>query len=227
MDCQNWVDEVVFDFQAISDARIAGGQAAYMKNQFVFFGVKTPDRRNVQKKYFNKKVLPSKKEAFFIVEILWNKKERELHYFAQELVFKYRKEMEQQDIVFFEWMAKHNSWWDTIDFIAPKLMGAYFIKFPNERKKWVNKWVASDNFWLQRCAILFQLKYKEKTDTELLTYVIQGLSDTNEFFIRKAIGWVLREYAKTDAQWVRNFVANYELSNLSRREALKYLGGLQ
>ena len=133
--------------------------------------------------------------------------------------------MQQQDIVFFEWMAKHNAWWDTIDFIAPKLMGEYFKQFPDERKKWINKWLVSDNFWLQRCAILFQLKYKQETDLGLLADIIQKLSSSEEFFIRKAIGWVLREYAKTDPVWVRAFVANHELSNLSRREAMKYLGG--
>lgn len=224
MDCNDWVKEVIKDFQAISDASIAKGQAAYMRNQFTFFGVKTPNRQIIQKKFFDKSLLPQKKEAFQIIEILWGKKERELHYFAQELMFKYRKSMQQQDILFFEWMAKHNAWWDTIDFIAPKLMGEYFKQFPEERLKWINKWVASDNFWLQRCAILFQLKHKQETDLDLLADIIQKLSNSEEFFIRKAIGWVLREYAKTDPFWVRAFVENHELSNLSRREAMKYLG---
>jgi 3-methyladenine DNA glycosylase AlkD len=215
---------IILDLQSASSAEIAAGQAAYMKHRFQFFGVKTPTRKELQKPYFEKNNLPPKEDAFQMIRELWMAPQRELHYFAQELAYKYKRQIEFEDIEFFEWMAKNNSWWDTIDFIAPKLMAEYFLKFPNERQKWVDKWLSSDDFWLQRCAILFQLKYKEKTDTELLAFVIQRLSHSNEFFIRKAIGWILREYARTDAQWVRDFVAHHELSNLSKREALKWVG---
>ena len=212
---------IIEELQTVGSPEIAAGQAAYMKHRFQFFGVKSPTRREFQKPYFEKSNLPTKEDAFQIVRDLWMEPQRELHYFAQEFAYKYKRQFELNDIVFFEWMAKNNSWWDTIDFIAPKLMAEYFLKFPGERKKWVDKWLDSENFWLQRCAILFQLKYKENTDLELLSYVINRLSHSKEFFIRKAIGWILREYARTDADWVRDFVANHELSSLSKREALK------
>jgi 3-methyladenine DNA glycosylase AlkD len=215
---------IINDLESAGSVEIATGQAAYMKHRFPFFGVKTPARHLIQQPYLEKSGLPSKDEAFQVVRDLWGEPQRELHYFAQELAYTYQQQFELEDIVLFEWMAKNNSWWDSIDFIAPKLMGSYFKKFPNERKKWVDKWLHSDDFWLQRCAILFQLKYKHTTDLELLTYIITRLAHSNEFFIRKAIGWILREYAKSDAQWVRDFVAHHELSNLSKREALKWVG---
>lgn len=215
---------IVHDFFAVGSPSVRLGQANYMKNRFQFFGVTTPIRRQLQRPYLLKENLPRKSEAFHLVRELWQQPQRELHYFAQELVYKYKREFELEDIELFDWMAKHNSWWDTIDFIAPKLMAEYFLLFPNERDKWINKWLVADDFWLQRCAILFQLKYKDKTDVQLLSSVILKLSHSNEFFIRKAIGWILREYARTDAEWVRDFVENIALSNLSKREALKHIG---
>jgi len=123
----------------------------------------------------------------------------------------------------FEYMVTHKSWWDTIDFIAVKLMGAYFKMYPEEIEVYIEKWLKSNNIWLQRCALLFQLKYKEGLDTNLLKYVINSLLGSKEFFINKAIGWVLREYSRTNPKWVREFVDKTELNPLSRREALRLM----
>lgn len=115
------------------------------------------------------------------------------------------------------------SWWDTIDVIAPKILGSWFKRYPEHIKPTITRWLKSDNIWLQRSCVLFQLKYKEKTNTQLLSSVIDQLKDSKEFFLRKSIGWVLREYAKTDAEFVKDFVNSRELSPLSRREATKHL----
>jgi len=109
------------------------------------------------------------------------------------------------------------------DLIAPSLVGYHFQEYPEERQDYINKWIHSGNIWLQRSCILFQLKYKNAVDTRLMASIILELSDHKEFFIRKAIGWMLREYSKTDPGWVVRFVQNHELSGLSRREALKWL----
>jgi len=154
---------------------------------------------------------------------LWHKPQRDYHYFAQELLFKYHQHFEKKDITIFEFMAVHNSWWDTVDFIATKLMGTYFKKFPENRKIYVEKWLKSNNIWLQRSALLFQLKYKERLDTQVLAAAINSLIGSKEFFINKAIGWVLREYSRTNPQWVLDFVYNTNLHSLSRREALRLL----
>ena len=211
------------EFEKNANSLISKGQEAYMKNNFEFYGIKTPLRRKIQKPFLAKDYLPIKESLKEIVEILWMKPQREYQYFTQELVFKYAKNFEKQDIKLFEFMVENNSWWDTTDFIAPKLMGEYFKKYPQERMKYIEKWLASNNIWLQRCAVIFQLNYKEDLDTEILTYVINRLLGSTEFFINKAIGWVLRNYSRINANWVIEFSKKTELSKLSRKEALRLL----
>ncbi|HZH85731.1 MAG TPA: DNA alkylation repair protein [Brumimicrobium sp.] len=208
-------------FEACANPSIAKGQAAYLKNKFSFFGLKTPFRRDLQGPFLRKENLPEKKKAFKMIKELWDAPQRELHYFGQEFFFKYAKQFKEKDILFLEYMITHNSWWDTIDFIATKPLAEYFKQFPEARRKVVDRWLTSDNIWLQRSAILFQLKYKAETDLELLTDIILKLSVSKEFFIKKAIGWILREYSRTDEKWVLDFVENNELQPLSKREALK------
>ncbi len=116
-----------------------------------------------------------------------------------------------------------NSWWDSIDFISPKLVGYVFKTYPELIPTYTDKWIESDNFWLQRSAILFQLKYKQNTDFELLKSIILRLNTEEEFFIRKSIGWALREYSKTNPKAVKDFIENNELKPLSAKEGLKFI----
>lgn len=222
---QTYLKTLQSEFESNSNPKIAKEQKAYLKDNFEHFGIKTPQRREIQKPFLSKEFLPKKSEAFQIVKTLWQKPQREYHYFAQELVFKYKKELEKDDIELFEFMILNNSWWDTIDFIAPKLINQYFKSFPEERDFYVEKWLESENIWLQRSAILFQLKDKEKIDIHLLTSSIAFLIPSKEFFINKAIGWILREYSRTNPNWVIDFVEKNEseLSNLSKREALRLI----
>jgi 3-methyladenine DNA glycosylase AlkD len=219
----DFVDALATEFQSETNAEIASGQKAYMKNLFEFYGVKAPVRQQIQKPFFNKKFLPPKSDLESITKILWDKPQREFQYFAQEFVQCYTKHLEKKDIRLFEFMITHKSWWDTVDFIASKLVGAYFKSFPAERDKNIDKWITSGNIWLQRTAILFQLKYKEAVDTEILSQVIQALLGSDEFFINKAIGWMLREYSKTNPEWVLDFCNRTSLDKLSRREALRLI----
>ena len=198
-------------------------QKAYMRHQFQFYGLIATARREIQKPFFIKEYLPQKSEIEHIIKTLWEKPQREYQLFAQELAFKYVKQLELKDINLFEFMVTNKSWWDTVDFIANKLMGEYFKTFPNKKEKYVTKWLKSNNMWLQRSALLFQLKYKNKIDTVLLSSTINSLLNSKEFFINKAIGWVLREYSRTNPNWVIEFVNNTELSTLSKKEALRLL----
>ncbi|MGV6861293.1 MAG: DNA alkylation repair protein [Putridiphycobacter sp.] len=211
------------ELKANANTEIALQQKAYLKDKFEFFGLKTPVRRSVLKPFLQKSALPSQKDAYQLVKALWQKPQREFHYFAQELAFKYVKNFQLEDIQLFEWMVANQSWWDTVDFIAVKLMGAYFKKFPEMRYEYCRKWLQSENMWLQRSALLFQLKYKSEVDTELMTTNIEALLGSKEFFINKAIGWILREYSRTNPQWVKTFVQTHELAHLSRKEALRLL----
>lgn len=158
-----------------------------------------------------------------IVNECWLLPHREYKYFAMELMVKMREKVGHDAIYLYERLITDGSWWDSIDLIAPSLVGFHFQQYPEERSNYINKWIASENIWLQRTCILFQLKYKLNTDTRLLSGIILKLKDSKEFFIRKAIGWILREYSKTDPGFVIRFVQTHELSGLSHREAIKWL----
>ena len=215
--------QIVSIFSTSGNLKTAKEQAAYMKNKFAFFGLKTPFRRDLQRPFLLKGNLPEKQDAFKMVEELWRAPQRELHYFSQELLFKYAQQFEKSDVSLLEMLITQNSWWDTIDFIATKPLAEYFKLFPEERLEVVDRWLDSGNIWLQRSALLFQLKYKSETDLFLLTRVVLKMADSKEFFIQKAIGWILREYSKTDPKWVLDFVKTNELQPLSVREALRII----
>ena len=221
---QTYITELQKVFQENANDQKAAQQSAYLKNKFVFYGLTSPQRRVIQKPFLTRQYLPTKETGFQICRELCLKPQREFHYFSQELVSKYQKQVEREDIVLFEWMITNNSWWDTVDFIAVDLVGNYLMKFPEERRQIVDKWLKSSNIWLQRSCLLFQLKYKTNTDTHFLSYCIENLIGSKEFFINKAIGWILRQYSRTDANWVTNFIENHpRLANLSRKEALRLL----
>jgi len=223
MDKPQFIDALENEFMANANDLLALKQKAYVRNKFEFYGLKTTERRVIQKPFLMNNFLPKKRDAIAIIKTLWKKPQREFHHFSQELAFKYVNELQKTDIDLFEYMVMHNSWWDTVDFIANKLMGAYFKKYPEQRKAYVEKWITSNNIWLQRSSLLFQLKYKSNVDTVLLSYIINSLLGSNEFFINKAIGWLLREYSRTNPKWVITFTENTTLSTLSKREALRLI----
>jgi len=217
------INTLEFELALHVNPKIALEQKAYMRNQFEFYGIKSTERREIQKPFFIKEFLPKKDELENIVKLLWEKPQRDYQYFSQELAFKYVKQLEKKDIELFEYMVTHKSWWDTVDFIAANLMGAYFKKYPEQINVTIKKWLNSNNIWLQRSALLFQLKYKENLDTVLLASTINSLLGSKEFFINKAIGWILREFSKTNPKWVLEFAGKTALSSLSRKEALRLI----
>jgi len=203
---KEFTTDLIAAFEVRANPVIAAGQKAYMKDRSEFFGVKSPERREVQRPFFTKENRPLKNEVEGVVRELWLQPQREMQYVAQELLAKYVKQLEERDIDLLEFMITHKSWWDTVDFIAANLVGPLFKTNHDLRNEYIDKWLDSENIWLQRTCILFQLKYKEDLNTELLSAIIQYIPPTKEFFINKAIGWILREYAKTDREWVINFV---------------------
>ena len=211
------------EFIRIQDSTTAEKQKAYMRNQFEFFGLKAGPRREVSKPFLDKEHLPDINNLELLMKNLWEKPEREFQMFALDLIVKYSKIFEEKHLEFFEYLIVNKSWWDTVDVVAVKCVGQYFKKFPDKRDIVIEAWLKSDNIWLQRTCLIFQLKYKTEMDTFLLEHCIKTLNGTKEFFINKAIGWVLREYSRTDANWVVEFVENNELSKLSKKEALRLL----
>ena len=216
-----FVKSLRLEFEAHANPKIAAQQKAYLRDQFLFYGLKTPVRRAIQKPFLVREYLPPKENLNALIRLLWQRPQREYHYFAQELMQKYIKQLAKDDIYLFEYMITENSWWDTVDYIAPKLIGEYFKRFPEERGPYVEQWLLSENIWLQRSCLIFQLLSKEKMDKEFLAYVINSLLGSKEFFINKAIGWVLRDYSRTNPKWVMQFVERTPLHPLSEREAIR------
>ncbi|WP_421868950.1 DNA alkylation repair protein [Marinoscillum sp.] len=210
-------------FTENANASVASQQQAYLKNKFEHFGIKSPIRREITKPFLTKDNLSEQSELTEIIQSLWNQPEREFQAFGLDLSSKYVRRLDASCINLFEYMTVHKSWWDTVDFIATNLMGPYFKKYPDQLPVRTEKWLQSENIWLQRCAILYQLKWRNDLDTERLTKTIQRLKDTKEFFLNKAIGWILREYSKTNPEWVLHFVNTTELNSLSKREALRLI----
>lgn len=223
MHISTFIQALEKEFIHHSNNELAKQQSKYLRNQFYFYGMTTPARRAIQHPFLVKEFLPSKKETFEIIQIMWNKPQREFQYFAQELAFKFIKQPDIEDIVLYEFMISNKSWWETVDFIAVKLVGNYFKAFPTKIDFYVEKWLLSNNIWLQRTALLFQLKYKSELNPVLLSSTIQSLLGSKEFFINKAIGWILREYSRTNPKWVITFVSKNALHPLSEREALRLL----
>ncbi len=220
---KDYIKTLEIEFKAQKNPENALKQKKYLKNKFEFYGLTTPQRRAIQKPFLQKEYLPIKDELKDIIIKLWEKPQREFQHFALDLSYKYLKKIEKQDIKLFEYMILNKSWWDTVDGVAPKLVAEYFLKFPEQRNKYTEKWLDSNNIWLQRSTLIYQLFYKEDLDTEFLDYAINRLLGTKEFFINKAIGWILRQYSRTNPVWVEGFVEKTELSGLSKREALRLI----
>jgi len=210
-------------FEAQRNASYAVNMKSYMKDQFEYYGIRSPIRREIQKNHFKSHGLPKRADIEGVVKECWGRKEREMHYFGMEVLDKYLRKNDEVFIELIEYMVVNKSWWDTVDGIASWLIGTTFKRHPELIVPQTRKWMDSGNIWLQRCCLLFQLKYKKTTDTELLYSYILELADNKTFWIRKAIGWILREYSKTNPDAVIEFVNKHQLSNLSRNEALKVI----
>ena len=209
-------------FQEKSNSENAVEMAKYMRNHFSFFGIKTEERRVIFKYIWKENQVEVKKNPREIALKLFSKTERELQYCAIEIIIKQLKgKYKKDDIKLIEKLLITNSWWDSVDTIAKNILGKYLIEYPLETEKVIQRFSNSENMWLNRSAILFQLGYKQKTNFEILKSECEKHKKSNEFFIQKAIGWALREYGKTNPEAVRNFVANGNLKPLSTKEALK------
>lgn len=195
---------------------------AYMKNQFTFLGIRAGERKKLVAAYLKENGAPQDLLEFTIA--LFAEEEREFQYVAIDLLSRYGKKQPSEAIKVYEQLIVTKSWWDTVDGLAGTVVSNHFKLYPELIPTYNEAWINGDNIWLARTAILFQLKYKEKTDVDLLFSNCEKWLDSKEFFIQKAIGWALRQYAKVDSGAVRQFVNSHSLAPLSRREALKHIG---
>jgi 3-methyladenine DNA glycosylase AlkD len=218
----SFVNTLELNFQKHSNPENAFAMSKYMKNNFPFFGIKTEERRRIFKEICKENKEEVSAKAREIALDLYSKPQREFHYCAIEILIKELKgNYKKEDIEPIEKLITNNSWWDSVDTISKYILGEYLLEFPMETKNVINRFSKSENMWLNRSAILFQLGYKQKTDFEILKAECNNHKISKEFFIQKAIGWALREYAKTNPEEVKNFVVNNNLMPLSTKEALK------
>lgn len=218
-----YVERLTRIFESNRNDENAGPMEKYMKNHFPFLGIKSPRRMELEKQFFNESGMV--KEPFnrqFVLQ-LWDKPEREYQYTALAYIGKYLKKLEKRDLPFIEQLITSKSWWDTVDALSPKAVGAIAKRHPEVIKETIDLWAGHENFWLRRAALLFQLKYKVDTTEELLYSYILKNADSKQFFIQKAIGWALREYSKTNPLSVKEFIAGNTLAPLSVREGSKYI----
>jgi len=210
-------------FNQAANAADAVFMKKYMLNQFEYFGIRSAQQKEIRRRFFKEYGLPDKALLPEIIQWNWQLPEREYQYFGIDLTERMFKKPEANAIDIIEFMILNKSWWDTVDWIASHHAGTYFRKFPDLIIPRTSAWMDSGNMWLQRTALLFQLKYKANTDQELMFEYMRRLKESKEFFIRKAIGWALREYSKVSPEIVIEFVEKTDLSGLSRREALKWI----
>lgn len=218
----SFIDALETTFQEYCNPENAAAMAKYMRNNFSFFGIKTDKRRLILKKIWKENQQEVAENTRAIALHLFEKQQREFHYCAIEILMKQlKRNYKKEDIQLIEKLLTTNSWWDTIDTIAKNILGEYLLEFPEEAHLVIKRFSNSKNMWLNRSAILFQLGYKEKTNFDLLKAECEKYKNSTEFFIQKAIGWALREYAKINPEAVKTFVTNTNLKPLSNKEALK------
>ncbi len=210
-------------FEQNADPVQAAPMKKYMRDQFEYLGIKTPLNAVLQRQFFKEFSFPALSDLDSILRDLWSLPQREFQYVAVSLLSKFNKQIPAKSIKTIEYLLVTKSWWDTVDSIAGGTVGVHFQRFPEVRENYLARWRASDNFWLRRTTILFQLNYKKETDFDLLCEIIRENLNSKEFFINKAIGWALRQYARTDPKVVKRFVNTTPLHPLSRREAMKHL----
>jgi 3-methyladenine DNA glycosylase AlkD len=208
-------------FRAAADPEKAVQMKAYMRGQFPFLGIAMPERKKLSRAFLKGKS-ESKPDWDFVFEC-WEQPEREFQYLAVGYLSECAPRLTADDIPKLRELAVTKSWWDTIDGLDV-IVGDIAFRFPQVNDTLL-AWSTCDNFWLRRIAIDCQLRRKENTDTSLLEQIIVNNLGQTEFFINKAIGWSLREYSKTNPDWVRGFVERFKdkLAPLSVREASKYI----
>lgn len=218
------IPELRDELEEVANPDKVAGMEAYLKGRFSCLGVSSPDRNDVAKPLLKAVRTASEDELLTFVQACWDEPEREFHYIGADALRRGAKKLSANSFDDVRTFIETNSWWDTVDNLASNTVGPMLTNHP-ELLTHMDDWIDDPNMWIARTAIIYQLKYKDAADGErIFEYALRRASDT-EFFIRKAIGWALRQHSRVDPDGVRTFVeANAEvLSGLTKREALRLL----
>jgi 3-methyladenine DNA glycosylase AlkD len=209
----------------IGDPERAAGMAAYLKTEMPFYGVPNPECKRVYKEMRRRFPISSRAEYVAAIEAFWAQPHREEKYCAIRVAMDYPEYTTIGSVPLYRRMIVEGAWWDFVDDIAIRLVGRVLLADRDRMHPKLDRWIDDPNMWIRRTAILSQVKHKNQTDQEQLFCYCLKRADEKEFFIRKAIGWALREYAKTAPEAVREFALAHreQLSGLSFREATKHI----
>ncbi|MFJ9247485.1 DNA alkylation repair protein [Streptomyces sp. NPDC101776] len=219
------LERLTATYGAAADPERAVPMRAYMKDVAPFLGLTTPVRRALSRTVLEGTPRPDEADCTAIALRCWELPEREYQYFAVDYLRRHVRHCTSGFLPVARHLVSTVPWWDTVDALASHVVGGLVAADPRLTAD-MDVWIVDDDLWVARTALLHQLRYKERTDTARLFAYCLRQSGHPDFFIRKAIGWCLREYAKTDPEAVRDFLAREKgrFAPLSVREALKNIG---
>ena len=215
---------IVESFASHQDTSRAEGMSAYMKNHFPFLGISSPRRRQLAQRALAGLPRPEARDLADLARSLWRRPEREFQYAAIDQLRKATRRLPDGFLTELRWMIVTKSWWDSCDPLAGTVVGGIVYRFPASSSV-MEGWILDDNLWIRRAALLHQLKWKEQCDQDRLFRFCLLTMEEKDFFIRKAIGWALRQHARVAPDEVSRFLTENRprLSGLSFREAAKHL----
>ena len=225
MDADALVDLATARLTEAADPAKAAPMAAYLKTDTPFYGVQKAGRLSVERELVKRYPPESRADYRRAVVALWNRPHREERYLAIDYARAFPRYITLSSIPLYRRMIVEGAWWDFVDAIAIHLVGEVLLNQREATTSRVAAWIDDPNLWLRRSSIIGQIGHKESTDTRFLFDACRRRMHETEFFIRKAIGWALRDYARTDPSAVRSFALAHqsEMSGLSFREATKHL----
>lgn len=219
--------ELVARFRAAANPTRAKSQQAYMKTTMAFWGISNGDLQKICREVFVHHPVTTKEDWLAVAQHLWRKADHREEWFAaiEWTGIRAARAWQQADVLpLYEEMITSSSWWDTVDTLAAHRVGTLLKNDPRKLRPLLLRWSKDEHLWKQRTAILSQLTFKEETDLDLLFATMLPSLERKEFWLRKAIGWALRQQARINEAEVLAFVREHKavLSGLTKREALKH-----
>jgi 3-methyladenine DNA glycosylase AlkD len=214
---------------AAGDPEKAVAQQAYMKSEIAYHGISAPELKRVLRPFLADYQPADRDEHEATVRMLWDEVAHREEWYAAIALARHRRArpwLDPASVPLWRHLTVAGAWWDVVDEIASHLVGETLAGHRAEVTPVLRAWATDDDLWLRRTSVICQLRFKDGTNLDLLRHAIDGNIDDRSFWLRKAIGWALREHAKTDPEWVLAEVARHgdRMSGLSRREAMKHLG---
>lgn len=222
------VDFVQRELTAGANPEKAAGMQAYLKTDMPFYGVQKPARARIFRRLEKEFAPRDHREYVDLATTLWELPHREEKYLAQDVATAFRQFIVPESLPLYRRFIVEGAWWDFVDETATHMVRELILDRPNAIWPTVDSWNVAEDMWLRRASIICQVGAKERTDADRLFRFCSARMGEKDFFIRKAIGWALREYAKTEPAAVAEFVVEHRsgLSGLSYREATKHIGHL-